>query len=109
MPPLGVMPASFAEALKAEGIPGGGNWIGQPLYLFEALAEQITYGRSRFPFVSPYTSRPIHYGPGLCPQAEQAMAQLRTLPINERYTEEDIEDIARAVRKVAEAYAARKG
>ena len=49
----------------------------------------------------------MEYGPGLCPRAELAMAQLRTLPIHERFDEEDVEDMARAVRKVAEAYAAR--
>ena len=96
-----------AEAVRAEGVPMGGNWIGKPLYMFESLAEQITYGDSHFPFRSPYVSHPVSYGPGLCPRAERAMAQLRTLPINERYTQEDVEDIAQAVHKVAEAYLAR--
>lgn len=103
---LGVTPEAFGEAVQAEGVPMGGNWIGKPLYLYEALAEKITYGRSHFPFDSPYVSHPVHYGPGLCPQAERAMAQLRTLPINERYTNEDIEDMAQAVRKVAEGCSA---
>lgn len=104
---LGVTASQFGEAVRVEGAPMGGNWLGKPLYLFEALSEQITFGRSRFPFRSPYARQPVRYGPGLCPRAEQMMAQLRTISINERYTEEDIDDIARAVRKVAEEYARR--
>jgi perosamine synthetase len=105
---LGVTPEEFGKAVNAEGVPMGGNWLGKPLYLFEALQEQITYGKSHFPFNSPYVSHPVQYGPGLCPRAEQAMAQLRTIPIHERYTEVEIHAIAQAVRKVAEIYVARR-
>jgi dTDP-4-amino-4,6-dideoxygalactose transaminase len=104
---LGVSPDDFAEAVRAEGVPMGGNWIGKPLYLFESLAEQITFGSSHYPFASSYAGRRVEYGPGLCPKAEGAMAQLRTMPINERYSEQDIEDMAEAVQKVAKALAAR--
>lgn len=105
---LGVSPEAFGRAIAAEGVPVEGNWLGKPLYLFTALEKRITYGRSRFPFDSPYVSRSITYGQGLCPKAERAMAQLRTIHIHEGYEEEDVEDIAGAVRKVAEIYAARK-
>ena len=93
----GVTPAAFGEAVTAEGIPVGGNWIGKPLYLFEGL-------RSRSPWsitvpVALRAGHPVEYGPGLCPRAELAMAQLRTLPIDERFAEEDVEDMARAVRR----------
>ena len=104
---LGVTPEAFGEAVTAEGVGVGGNWIGKPLYLFEALQEQITYGQSHFPFRSPYAGQVVEYGPGLCPKAEKSLAQLRTFGINEHFSEQDIEDIAQAVRKVAEAYAAR--
>jgi dTDP-4-amino-4,6-dideoxygalactose transaminase len=104
---LGVTPEEFAKAVVAEGAVMGGNWLGKPLYLFEALQEQITFGNSHFPFRSPYVSHPVHYGPGLCPNAEWAMARLRTIPLHERYSEDDIHDISRAVRTVAETYALR--
>lgn len=104
---LGVTPAAFAEAVAREGVPMGGSWPGKPLYMFEALREQITFGNSHFPFGSHYVSHPVAYGPGLCPSAELVETQLRVLTINERYDEADIEDIARAVRKVAEVFAAR--
>jgi dTDP-4-amino-4,6-dideoxygalactose transaminase len=104
---LGVSPDDFAEAVRAEGVPMGGNWIGKPLYLFESLSEQITYGSSHYPFASLYASRQVEYGPGLCPKAEAAMAQLRTLSIHERFSDRDVQDVARAIQKVAQAYAAR--
>lgn len=103
---LGVTPAEFGAALEAEGIPSGA-WLGKPLHMFEALSEQITFGQSHFPFGSAYNPRPVRYGPGLCPNAELAVAQLRTFWPHERYSEEDVDDIAAGVRKVAEAYAVR--
>jgi dTDP-4-amino-4,6-dideoxygalactose transaminase len=104
---LGVTPQAFAEAVGAEGVPMGGAWPGRPLYLFEALQEHLTFGSSGFPFGSSYSSHAVEYGPGLCPRAELAMAQMRTVGINERYSEEDVDDIIAAVRKVAETLAAR--
>jgi dTDP-4-amino-4,6-dideoxygalactose transaminase len=106
---LGVTPQAFAQAVAAEGVPVGGNWIGKPLYLFEALRDQITFGSSSFPFRSGYAGREVRYAPGLCPRAEQYLAQLRTIGLHERYTQEDVEDVAQAIRKVAEGYAARRG
>lgn len=105
---LGVTSEEFGKAVAAEGIPMRGNWIGQPLYLFEALSQQITYGKSHFPFNSPYASRSISYASGLCPIAEKAMTQLRTIFVHEYYTEEDVNDVAKAIRKVAEIYLSRK-
>lgn len=102
---LGVSPDKFAEAVRAEGVPMGGAWIGKPLYLFEALAEQITYGSSHCPFDCPHHGKKVEYKEGLCPNAELAMKQLRTIGLNERWSEEDVRDVAKAVRKVAEYYA----
>lgn len=98
---LGISPENFAKAVAAEGIPIGGNWIGKPLYLFEALAEQITYGSSHYPFDP---SRQGEYREGLCPNAELAMKQLQVIGLNENWTEADINDVAKAVSKVAEYY-----
>jgi perosamine synthetase len=93
----------FIAALNAEGVPA---WIwlaGQPLYMFEALREQRTFGGSHHPFDCPCASRRIEYGPGLCPNAEQTLGELVVLSVNEFYTEEDVGDVAAAIHKVAEA------
>lgn len=102
---LGISAEEFGKALSAEGAPVFGNWIGKPLYLYESLANQIAYGSSHCPFDCPHASRKIEYKKGLCPNAELALDQLQALYLYETYTEEDIQDIARAVRKLAEYYA----
>jgi dTDP-4-amino-4,6-dideoxygalactose transaminase len=99
----------FVTAVRAEGI-GCGAWsglLGQPLYLFEVFSEGRTFGRSHYPFDSPSASRRIEYGPGLCRNAERAARELVAMGLHEFYSEGDIGDTARAVRKVAET--ARRG
>ncbi|MGC9317355.1 MAG: DegT/DnrJ/EryC1/StrS family aminotransferase [Armatimonadota bacterium] len=103
---LGVSRKEFAEAVQVEGVPLGGNWIGKPLYMFEALAERIAYGTSDYPW-DIGREEPVEYHEGLCPNAELAMSQLCVLAFNERWSDRDIADCAEAIRKVAEVYAAR--
>jgi dTDP-4-amino-4,6-dideoxygalactose transaminase len=104
----GVSPDRFAEAVAAEGIPMGGPWPGKPLYMYESLAQKITLGSSQCPFDHYAADRSFEYGEGLCPTAELIEKQHRTLPILEDYDESDVEDIARAVRKVAAAFRVRE-
>jgi dTDP-4-amino-4,6-dideoxygalactose transaminase len=92
-------------AISAEGIPVGPGYV-MPLYLTPALAEGKTYGDSHFPFDSPYTTRSYtEYKRGLCPVAENMSDVMFNVPINERYTEQDVRDIAAAITKVANAFA----
>ena len=97
---LGISRERFMEALNAEGVPCWG-WLGKPLYLFEALLEQRTFGTSHHPFDSPCASRKVEYRPGLCPNAEQTLREALALGVHEFYTEADIADMAAAIRKVA--------
>jgi dTDP-4-amino-4,6-dideoxygalactose transaminase len=105
---LGVTPDVFALAMAAEGVPLSGNWIGKPLYLHDALRQKVTFGESHFPFQSSYADHDPEYAPGLCPNAERTLACLRTIGFHERYSQEDMDDIARAIRKVATAYRHRR-
>jgi perosamine synthetase len=91
----------FASAVSAEGV-GCGTWLGKPLYYFEVFSEGRTFGKSHYPFDSPYASRKVEYVPGLCPNAEQVMQELTVLTVHEFYTEQDVDDMAAAIRKVAE-------
>jgi len=77
------------------------GWLGKPLYLFEALLEQRTFGASHHPFDSPCASRKVKYHPGLCPNAEQTLREAIALTVHEFYSEDDIADMAAAIRKVA--------
>ncbi len=93
---------AFARALNAEGIGASAGYIGDPIFQCSAaLAEHRTYGNSRFPFYSAYTDRNFEHADELCPRTREVLGQLVVLSFNERYTEEDIDDVAGAVRKVA--------
>ncbi len=71
---LGLPRARLLEALRAEGVPGlVGSY--QNLHLLPLFRHHIAYGAGGFPWISPYCSRPIHYGPGQCPVAEQLHGQ----------------------------------
>jgi len=94
----------FAKALTAEGVSCGAGYIGKPIYLCtEALTAKRTYGTSHCPFDCPHTDREIEYVEGMCPETENALNHMVTFSFNENYTEEDISDIARGIRKVAES------
>lgn len=97
--------AEFAKALTAEGVPAGAGYIGKPIFLCnEVLYGGRTYGDSSFPFNSPYTERRYQdlYAPGVCPNCEDILEHLVVLWIHEHTTEDEIDDIAQAVRKVAQ-------
>jgi len=94
----------FKAALAAEGIPAGGPWPGKPLYQFDSLTQKLAFGSSKYPWDLTDRGRQIEYREGLCPNAELVEKQLVTIGINEFYSEEDIQDISRAVHKVATYY-----
>jgi dTDP-4-amino-4,6-dideoxygalactose transaminase len=99
----------FAKALTAEGVGAGAGYIGLPIYLcMEALASKKTFGTSGHPFDGCHGGRQIDYTMGLCPRTEAELPRMVTLSLNENYSRGDIEDMAGAIRKVAEGLPARK-
>ena len=107
----GVSTERFAEAVKAEGIPDcNGSYIrGMPLYKYPLFAEEHTYGDSRYPFVDEQGVRRIDYNTLHLPNIEQYLPTTGTVLFRNTYTEEDANDIATAMRKVALHYAAGRG
>ena len=99
---FGTSPEKFHKALVAEGIPASHTYIGEPMYLKTPLREKKTFLKNRHPFDCPAYGREVSYGPGLCPTAEETLARLIVIPWNEGYTKDDADDIAEAIRKVAE-------
>ncbi|MCE7983681.1 MAG: DegT/DnrJ/EryC1/StrS family aminotransferase [Caldilinea sp. CFX5] len=96
--------AQFAEALTKEGVSAGAGYIGEPIFLcMEALAAKKTFGDSTYPFDGSHGGRQIDYTRGMCPLTEEALAHMVTLGFNENFTKRDIEDMAGAIRKVAES------
>lgn len=98
---LGVNIYTFSRALKAEGVNTVPKeyWL---LYAHEFLAnKRNAYGTSGCPFDCKYTTTTVEYGSGLCPNAEKFVAETTALDWCPYFTEEDIEDIAIAIEKVA--------
>ena len=75
--------------------------------IFAALrAENIGVNVHYIPVhLHPYYRRNLNTGPGLCPIAEDAYERMITLPVFPDMTDEDVDDVIRAVRKVTGAYA----
>jgi len=99
---LGISRERFVAALNAEGVSAG-TWLGQALYSFPVFSQQLTFGTSHHPFDCPSASRKVEYKPGMCPNAEKSLRELAILTVNEFYTEQDVDDMAAAIRKVAAA------
>ena len=96
--------------MQAEGIPDcNGAYIrGMPLYKYPLFAEELTYGDSRYPFVDEHGVRRVDYNSLHLPNIEQYLPTTGTVLFRNTYTEEDANDIATAMRKVALHYAANK-
>jgi dTDP-4-amino-4,6-dideoxygalactose transaminase len=95
------------DALEAEGLFVFRHW-GQVVYKVPMLARRITFGTSGFPLRDPVTGREMVYPPGLCPVAEGIPDRLILIWVNEKYTEEMVQDISHAFHKVFGRFAGRR-
>jgi dTDP-4-amino-4,6-dideoxygalactose transaminase len=93
----------FSQALAAEGIPNKAGYIPQVVYMQPLFQNRQAYLNSRFPF----ELSDVSYEQGLCPTAEAILKTAIQIPVNEFFTEQDIDDIVRGIRKVASHYAKR--
>ncbi len=92
---LGADATTFAQALGSEGLPSWAHYIGQCVYEKPLLAEHRAFAKGEHP----YTAR--EYRHGICPTAEAILDTCVVLSVNEAYTEEDLEETARAIRRNA--------
>ena len=95
-------PELFCKALYAEGISCWHGYIGRPIFLCaRTLYMKKTYGKSHCPFDCPKYGKNIEYKRGICPITEKMLPKLVVIGINENYSKNDIDDIAKAITKVA--------
>ena len=99
----GVPAERFAQALRAEGIACGYQYIGKPIFLYEALRRKQVYGTSHHPFDLQDAEHAVRYEEGACAQAEAALNEMLVVPLHEIYSEADLNDIATAFHKVSKA------
>jgi perosamine synthetase len=103
---LGVTRDWFAEAVRAEGAPGGG-YIPFPIYLNDIFANEDTLGTSHLPYSLPGVEIGNRYAEGTCPNAETLLKTCLNFSFGMAHTEELIDQYAAAYRKVA-AYCLRQ-
>lgn len=93
----------FAKALNAEGIPAGAGYIPYCVYQYDMFKNRTAYpGGTNYPFGN------TEYKEGDCPVAEEILKTSVKLFVNEFYTEQDLQDTIKALKKVCAYFAARK-
>ena len=98
------MPATakrFAAALRAEGVPCAQMYRGRPVYLSPSVRARRTPSGKGGPWACAEHPTERTYFEGLCPQTEALVARSVIVPVGVGYDDEDGNDIATAVRKVA--------
>lgn len=101
---FGVSAKEFAQALQAEGMPANSPYLEYPIYKYPALAQQHTYGTSRFPWSAPGICRDIDYGALALPGSEKFLETTISMGMNPSYTDKDIADFCAAIQKVGDYY-----
>jgi dTDP-4-amino-4,6-dideoxygalactose transaminase len=103
---LHITSREFSAALEAEGIPNQSNMItgGMPEYAYDVFINRSAFPNSKHPFVNSDFGTNVSYNSVSCPHAEEAFERVINLNISEFYTEQDIDDMAEAIEKVANYY-----
>jgi dTDP-4-amino-4,6-dideoxygalactose transaminase len=91
----------FVAALRDEGIPVGTGYS-RTMYAAPMFLKRVAYGRDGYPWRSDGVDSTVAYHEGMCPVAEGLLADrfLWLYHIAYSSTEDDMRDVAAAVRKV---------
>jgi perosamine synthetase len=94
----------LARAISAEGVKMLPSYLPQPLYLYDFLLNQKTYGNTHCPFDCENYKTNMDYRNVSCPNAVEACKRGMFMLWNEKMTEENANDIGNAIRKVLQYY-----
>ncbi|HOX07122.1 MAG TPA: DegT/DnrJ/EryC1/StrS family aminotransferase [Planctomycetota bacterium] len=106
---VGVGRDEFVAALKAEGVACEAGYIQDVVYKYRLFREKSAFPHSRWPFEDPRTGKVVEYPDGLCPTAEEIIRTCVWMPLNQWFTDRDVEEAAAGIAKVARHFAAAKG
>jgi 8-amino-3,8-dideoxy-alpha-D-manno-octulosonate transaminase len=90
---------AFVAAMNAENVFCYKMYGGEPVYLQSIILHQQTTDKDNFPFNYPF-KKPVVYGRGMCPRAEDILARTTLIPVSPVMSDEDAQDIVRAIVKV---------
>ena len=91
----------MVKALRAERVPAGQLYNGQPVYLTPSIVAKATASGKGGPWNCAEHPTDVEYGPGLCPRTEDLARRSVIVPIGAAYTERDCDDVAAGIAKVA--------
>jgi 8-amino-3,8-dideoxy-alpha-D-manno-octulosonate transaminase len=91
----------MVEAIRAEGVPAAQMYDGLPVYLSPSIMAQRTPSNRGGPWHCAEHPSDVRYQPALCPRTEDLVARSVTVGIGPAFTEQDCDDVAHGVRKVA--------
>ncbi len=95
----GATAARRIAALRAEGVPAGKIYGGQPVYAAPQILNQWTAARG-CPFDCPtYFPEPVKYHMGMCPRSEELMARSVVIESGPLLSEQDLDDLLWGMRK----------
>ena len=89
---------ALAKALREYGIFSAPRYIQKPAFQCQVFRDQRTFGNSRFPFTMALKDA-VDYSESKFPGTFQALARVLVLPWNERYSDEDVDYVATAVKQ----------
>jgi dTDP-4-amino-4,6-dideoxygalactose transaminase len=100
----GVSRDEFCKALQAEGVNCSAGYIATCVYEYDLLKNKNVYNGTDCPFGCKLYGRDIKYYKGMCPNAEEVLASSIHIAVNEFFTEQDLKDTVKGIRKVADYY-----
>ena len=97
--------ARFTAAIRAEGIPAGEPHGGIHQYRYMSnLLNKAPVTTAGCPWTCPFNSEsPMEYRAGMLPRSDDLLDRARILPLPAQLTDEDVDGVIRAFRKVARA------
>lgn len=93
-------PDTLAVLLKDYDVASAPRYVRKPAFACKVFTEQRTFGESRWPFTLA-NSDAVDYSPDRYEGTTQALSQMLVLPLNERYTLNDINYVSSSVRGAA--------
>jgi len=99
----------FSRALRAEGVPNGTAYSDaipdRHIYRnWEYVMNKWSMDSTGYPWDSRYYKGKVEYSPDMCPKTLDYLGRNVVVGINQRWTDEVADDVARAIRKVALAF-----
>ena len=91
----------FVKALRKEGIPSAQMYDGLPTYATQAILDKRTASGKGGPWNCAAHPTDVTYEMGMCPQTEDLVARSITVGVGYAFSQEDCDDVATAIHKVA--------